>query len=107
MDKLWAFFATSFRHVTCQDVFGSIKISMPELPTAFAILAFRATQNMVYTKTLVQSMVESCSVHQQALALMTVAAGPEFVNDIHSGIMMLGEAMSKTTLRCRSVAKPC
>jgi hypothetical protein len=36
MEKLWAFFATSFRHVTCQDVFGSIKISMPELPAAFA-----------------------------------------------------------------------
>ena len=72
---------------------------MPELPTAFAILAFRATQNMVYTNTLVQSKVESCSVHQQA--------GPGFVNDTHSGIMMLGGAMSKTTLRCRSVAKPC
>jgi hypothetical protein len=41
MEKLWTFFATSFRHVTCQDVFGSIKISMPELPTAIAILAFR------------------------------------------------------------------
>ena len=62
MEKLWAFLATSFRHVTCQDVFGSIKISMPELPTAFAILAFRATQNMVYMNTLVRSMVESCSV---------------------------------------------
>ena len=70
VEKLWAFFATSFRHVTCQDVFGSIKISMPELPTAFAILAFRATQNMMYMNTLVQSMLESCSVHQQALTLM-------------------------------------
>ena len=80
---------------------------MPELLTAFAILAFRATQNMVYMHTLVQSMVESCSMHQQTLALMTVAAGPEFVNDANSGTMMPGEAMSKTTLRCRSVAEPC
>jgi hypothetical protein len=89
-EKPWAFFAASFCYVTCQDVFGSIKISMPELPTAFAILAFRATQNMVYVNTLVQSMVESCSMHQEALALTTVAAGPEFINDTHSGIMMLG-----------------
>ena len=50
-------------------------------------------------------MVESCSMHQQALALMTVMAGPEFVNDAYSGIVMLGEAMSKTTLRCQSLAE--
>jgi hypothetical protein len=96
MEKLWAFFATSFRQVTGQDVFGSIEIAMPELPTAFAILALRATQNMVYMKTLLRSMVERCS-----------ATGPVFFNDTHSGIMMLGEAMSKTTLRCLSVTKPC
>jgi hypothetical protein len=41
MEKLWEFFVVSFRYVTCQDVLGSIKISMPELPTAFAILAFQ------------------------------------------------------------------
>ena len=59
----------------------------------------------MYVHTLVQSMVESCSMHQQALALMTVMAGPEFVNDAYSGIVMLGEAMSKTTLRCQSLAE--
>jgi hypothetical protein len=66
MEKLWAFFAMSVRHVTCQDVFGSIKISMPDLPAAFAVLAVRATQTMVYMNTLVQSMVKSCSMHQEA-----------------------------------------
>jgi hypothetical protein len=45
MEKRRAFFAASFRHVTCQDV-GSIEISIPESPTAFAILAFRAQSHV-------------------------------------------------------------
>jgi hypothetical protein len=84
-----AFFTSSFCYVACQDVLGCVEISMPELLAAFAISAFRATQNMVYLYSPVRSLVESSSMGQQALALVTIAAGSEFVYDAHSGVMML------------------